>query len=97
MPTLSEHVNMYDVAINQLTIRGYQVWYDRVEDEFWAERDGWDFIADSPVGLLGLVSIYHSLSPPVYEEYWWRRTLPKGSTQLVSSPTPYISRIKMGV
>lgn len=72
MPTLSDHINVYDTAIDTLTRSGYQVWYDESSDLYYAEINGWDFASATPVGLLGLVSIYERLQPAAYREYWWK-------------------------
>ncbi len=39
---------------------------------FCAEKDGWDFMADTPCGLLGVVGIFEWKKPTSYKEYWWR-------------------------
>ncbi|KDN09921.1 MULTISPECIES: hypothetical protein [unclassified Gilliamella] len=39
---------------------------------YCAEKNGWDFIADSPSGLLGLIRIYEFKKPAIYKEYWWK-------------------------
>jgi hypothetical protein len=92
MPTLSEYTNVYGTALRVLMDKGYQVWFDRKTNLFWAERDGWDFVGDSPTGLLGVIAIFEHRSPTEYKEYWWRkdhdhidvRTLP-------DAPEPYNS------
>lgn len=37
-----------------------------------AERDGFTFEADSPIGLLGLVTLYEEIRPEEDKPYWWR-------------------------
>ena len=39
---------------------------------YCAQKNGWDFMAYSPCGLLGLVNIYEFKKPAIYKEYWWR-------------------------
>ena len=63
MPTLSEYTNVYNSALQLLRKKGFQVWIDKPLQLFCAERDGWDFMAESPVGLLGLVAMYECLEP----------------------------------
>jgi len=72
MPTLSDHINVYDTALDILQSKGYQLWYDEKADLYYAELNGWDFASSTPVGLLGLVSIYESQRPAEYREYWWK-------------------------
>lgn len=72
MPTLSEYANVYGTALQVLKDKGYQVWFEPTTNLFWAERNGWDFAADSPTGLLGVVAIYEHRRPDQYKEYWWR-------------------------
>lgn len=58
MPALSEYTNVYNTALNILDKKGFSTWYDDEIDMFCAEKDGWDFMAESPCALLGVVSIY---------------------------------------
>ena len=71
MPALSEHVNVYTTAIAVLERKGFSVWYEREQDTFFAQRDGWDFAADNPVSLLGLVTIFEYKNPSEYTSRWW--------------------------
>jgi hypothetical protein len=79
MPTLSQYTNVFDTAVALLHRKGYQVWRDDPSQLYFAERDGWDFAADDPVGLLGVVSIYEERAPTGYSEYWWRSSADTGS------------------
>ena len=72
MATLSEYSNVYNTALNILDQKGFRLWYDDETNMFCAEKDGWDFMAESPCGLLGVVSIYEHIKPNFYEEGWWR-------------------------
>lgn len=89
MPTLSEYANVYESAIEVLRKKGFQVWHDRNADMYGAERDGWDFLADTPIGLLGLVAIYEAVQPESYAEYWWKAAGTAGA--LPEAPEPYVS------
>lgn len=71
MPALSEHVNVYTTAIAVLEQKGFSIWYDRKNDTFCAQRDGWDFWADNPVSLLGLIAIFEYKNPSDYTSRWW--------------------------
>ncbi|GGN85532.1 hypothetical protein GCM10010112_66040 [Actinoplanes lobatus] len=71
MPTLSEHVNVYTTAIAVLEQKGFSIWYDRENDTFCAQRDGWDFWADNPISLLGLAAIFEYKNPSEYTNRWW--------------------------
>ncbi|MBL8622590.1 MAG: hypothetical protein JNK64_14850 [Myxococcales bacterium] len=71
MPTLSDYVNVFGEATAVLHEKGYQVWYAEASKLFFAEKDGWDFAADSPTALLGVVAIYEARQPKAYREYWW--------------------------
>jgi hypothetical protein len=50
-PALGEYVNVYNSALNVISKKGYQLWYDADSDLFGAERGGWDFLADNPISL----------------------------------------------
>lgn len=72
MPALSEYSSVTNTAFNILDKKGYNIWYNNKLDVYCAEKDGWDFMADSPCGLLGVISIYEFKKPEKYQEYWWR-------------------------
>ena len=72
MPALSEYVNVYNSALKVLEDKGFQVWMNKKTDMFCAARDGWDFMAENPISLLGLVAIFEHHSPDTYKEYWWK-------------------------
>ena len=61
---LSELHDVSDVAIITLGERGYRVWWEASErpsaDDWWAEKEGREFVAKSPLGLLGLVALWES-------------------------------------
>lgn len=89
MPSLSEHVNVYDAAVTVLLSRGFQVWVRDDGETFWAEKDGWDFVADSPVSLLGLVAMMDHIKPVAAIDYWWRPSDLKRYKDLPTEPRPY--------
>ena len=76
-----------------LNTKGFRTWTDEGENNFFAARDGWDFMADDPIQLLGLVAIFEHTKPPKKEEYWWRieepwlvESLPKAPPSPSTSP-----------
>jgi hypothetical protein len=92
MPALSEYTNVHDSAVSLLRRKGYQVWRDDEQQLYGCERGGWDFFADSPVGLLGLVAMFEAARPADYREYWWRDPRAAAAcAALPTSPVPYRS------
>lgn len=89
MPALSEYTNVYGTVIALLQSMGYQVWHDAEQETYCAEKDGWDFWADSPVGLFGLVKLHELRAPSEYHEYWWRVEAPADHFALPRTPRPY--------
>ncbi len=89
MPTLSEHSNVHNTALILLGRKGYQVWEE--QKLYFAEKDGWDFCADDPVQLLGLISIFDTLSPTEYSDYWWRIREPWIRDDVPGTPEPFKS------
>lgn len=65
---------MQNIALGILTRRGYYVWFDKQKKYFCATKNDWRFLAKSPLSLLGLVTIYETKQPKIYEEYWWNDT-----------------------
>jgi hypothetical protein len=80
MPALSYHANVHNTALVILQRRGYRLWTEG--DTYRAEKDGWDFLADDPVQLLGLVGIFEDRQPARYREYWWKIDEPRLLTEL---------------
>ncbi|MFC5474361.1 hypothetical protein [Paraherbaspirillum soli] len=72
MAALSEYANVQDTALKILLKKGYQFWFDDRTELYCAEKNGWDFKAESPCGLLGIVTIYEFKNPGQYSEYWWK-------------------------
>lgn len=57
MPAILAEPDVYAAAVTALRVRGYQVW-KRKWRSWAAERDGFDFEAENPIALLGLVAMY---------------------------------------
>jgi hypothetical protein len=89
MPALGAYASVWNSALAVLEEKGYEVWHDPGPDLFYAQKDGWDFAADDPTALLGLVAIYEHRKPEAYAEYWWRATPRCGSTDLPTTPPDY--------
>ena len=94
MPALSEYSNVTNTAINILIKKGYRVWHIAENEMYCAEKNGWDFMADSPCGLLGIISIYEFKNPKKYEEYWWREEDISLKHALSSTPPQYTSVVE---
>ncbi|HEU4477959.1 MAG TPA: hypothetical protein VFR80_05530 [Pyrinomonadaceae bacterium] len=54
-------------ATSQLSLyagKGYRVWWEASErpsaDDWWAEKEGREFVATTPLALLGLVALWES-------------------------------------
>jgi len=89
VPALGEYPNVWDSAIAVLEQKGYTVWHDSRTDMYGAERGGWDFLADSPISLLGLVALYEHKQPDGYTEYWWRTAPRRSSLDLPTTAPDY--------
>jgi len=82
MATLSSHANMYNTCLRILRHEGYRLWVQPRPDKngavmprsliWWAEKAGYEFSANNPIELLGLVSIYEHKRPTDYHRYWWQ-------------------------
>jgi len=72
MPTLSSYTNVFNTALVILKRKGFRVWMEQGSDMICAEKDGWDFMAEDPIRLLGLIAIYEAQQPGEYCEYWWK-------------------------
>lgn len=61
---LTEFHGVSNVAILTLREKGYRVWWEASErpaaDDWWAEKEGREFIATNPLVLLGLVALFES-------------------------------------
>jgi len=89
MAALADHSNVIDTAIDVLQRKGFQVWHDKEQGKYCAERDGWDFVARSPVSLLGLVAIFEATQPESWREYWWKSPRTSLHEALPDEPRPY--------
>ena len=80
MASLSNAGNVSNTCLLILRKRGYELWTEGdsenanpFTDIFWfAKKGGYDFVANSPLELLGLVAIFefkNPQNPP--EDYWW--------------------------
>jgi len=72
MPALSYYSNVHNTALVILRNKGFRVWSQDNGHTFFAEKEGWDLLANDPVQLLGLVSILETQRPATYKDYWWK-------------------------
>ena len=72
MPDLSAYLNVYNTALVVLERKGWALRYDREHEWWFAQKDGWEFLADDPMQLLGLVGIFEHHAPKQKAEYWWK-------------------------
>jgi hypothetical protein len=96
MPRLGSAGNVYNSCLRLLRTRGYHLHAEEVTAEgdlFWyAEKDGFSFVGDNPIELLGLTAIYEAVSPldaQSAQPYWW---VIKGDDiyrELMDSALPY--------
>jgi hypothetical protein len=96
MPALGAYANVLNTALIVLRDKGFRVWTDQAQDNWYGEREGWDFVADDPIQLLGLVAIYEQRKPQGYSEYWWRLEEPWLIEQVPSQPPEYVPVWKRG-
>ena len=78
--SLGSHANVYNTCLRILRQRGFAL---RLEgeilpdgsyppDPLWiADKDGFQFVADNPIELLGLTAIYDHVRPRSDDPYWW--------------------------
>jgi hypothetical protein len=84
MPDLSAYLNVYNTALVILQEKGFTARHDATTDDWHAEKDGWTFVADNPIELLGLAAIFERQAPKVKTENWWRIAEPDLLKQLDS-------------
>lgn len=72
MTQLSSYPNVFNTCLVLLRREGFNLAYDKANDVWKAERNEFQFKADNPIELLGLVSIYQKLQPKDQKEYWWQ-------------------------
>ena len=95
---LAAYSNVKDAALVVLEEKGFRIWVDHQSEpnERWfAEKNGWDFMAHDPIELLGLVAIYELYSPAEYSEYWWSHARPSLLPEEESTPySKALSQVK---
>lgn len=72
MPDIGAHLNVYNTALVILERKGWALRYDSSQEWWFAKKGEWEFLADDPMQLLGMVAIYEHHSPKKKEEYWWK-------------------------
>jgi hypothetical protein len=72
MPDLSAYLNVYNTALVVLERKGWLLRYDKERGWWFAQKDGWELLADDPMQLLGLVAIFEHHDPKEKTEYWWK-------------------------
>jgi hypothetical protein len=82
MPDLSAYPNVYNTALVILQRKGFSLRFDESRESWYAKKGDWEFLADDPMQLLGLVAIYEHHSPEEKREYWWKIDEPDLLTQL---------------
>ena len=90
MPALGYYTNVLNTALVILQRKGYRVWTEQDGKMICAEKKGWDFMADDPVQLLGLISIYEAHQPAAYREYWWKIDEPRLYDSISNIPPDYV-------
>lgn len=94
MPALSEYSNVHNTVFNIITNKGYSLWYDKKTETYCAEKNGWDFMADTPCSLLGIISIFEYKNPQAYQEYWWKEEGSMSEENLSKDSPNYISIVQ---
>ena len=72
MADIGAYLNVYNTALVILERKGWTLRYDKSHEWWFAEKEGWEFLADDPMQLLGLVCIYEYHAPKKKTEYWWK-------------------------
>lgn len=72
MPDLDAHLNVYNTALVVLQHKGWALRYHKNQDWWFAQKDGWELLADDPMALLGLAAIHEYHAPKTKVEYWWK-------------------------
>ena len=72
MADLSAYVNVYNTALVVLEKKGWALRFDSDHAWWYAKKGDWEFLADDPTQLLGLVAIYEYHKPDKKKEYWWK-------------------------
>jgi hypothetical protein len=76
MTQLSSYPNVYNTCLVLLQRRGYKIAYEKAQDVWVCEKDGFVFRGDNPIELLGLTSVYQDIKPSANVEYWWQISSP---------------------
>ncbi len=95
MPALATYTNVLNTALVVLQRKGYRVWSNQDESMWYAERQGWDFQADDPIQLLGLIAIFEYHHPSEYREYWWQIQEPFLLDRIPKNSPEYKSVVKI--
>jgi hypothetical protein len=90
MPALSYYSNVHNTALVILQRKGYRLWAEQDGDLICAEKDGWDFMADDPVQLPGVIAIYEFHHPPACSESWWKIDEPWLCGSIPNSAPEYV-------
>ena len=72
MSLLSSYPNVWNVCLVLLRRDGFSLAHNQANDTWTAEKNGYSFLADNPIELLGLAAIYERLKPAQDREYWWQ-------------------------
>ncbi|MDQ1920067.1 hypothetical protein [Massilia pseudoviolaceinigra] len=95
--SLGSHANVYNTCLLILRDRGFKMHVEgELDDEgcyptdlLWiAEKDGFRFMADNPIELLGLVGVYDHMQPSEDRPYWWRKEGEDVRDQIMSEAFP---------
>ncbi len=77
---LGSHFNVWNTCLHILQQRGFAISVNGEVDAdgswptelLWtAEKDGFRFMGDNPIELLGLVGVYDHVQPAEDAPYWW--------------------------
>lgn len=82
MAPLASHINVWETCLQLMQRRGYSLTVscadpdddDSAPDTWHASKDGFTFVADDPVQLLGLTAVYEDVRPDEDRPYWWSAT-----------------------
>jgi hypothetical protein len=82
MPDISAYLNVYNTSLVVIRSKGFDLKFDAQKETWYATKGEWEFMADDPMQLLGLVAIYDYHNPKLKREYWWKIDEPDILTQL---------------
>ncbi len=69
---LSSYLNVYNTCLVILKRRGFKLRFELPAENWIAEKDGFMFLADNPIELLGLVGLHDYIKPESDTEDWWK-------------------------